>query len=214
MEYRAITKDKYISHHGIKGMRWGHRKDGGPQGYLGTYPKGNMKKAGAGGGVSKEYLDELEYNSKQNEYFTNGGGGMTDLDKFREESEREFEDFGKESDRRFEEFKNESERKQKEFQVQNEKDREKFNYDSTKWVNEFIEKSDKAIQDTYKAAAIASTANSMVNLMNGGRALLGPPGVVATIAYEKLKTPLRNISKSVAKSALSNLFNQIGIIVL
>lgn len=203
MEYRAITKDKYISHHGTKGMRWGHRKDGGPQGYLGTYPKGNMKKAGAGGGVSKEYLDELEYNSKQNEYFTNGGGGMTDLDKFREESERRFEDFGKESEKR-----------QEEFREQSRKNSEKFNYDSTKWVNEFIEKSDKAIQDSYKAAAIASTASSMVYLMNAGRALFGPPGVVATIAYETLKTPLRNISKSVAKSALSNLLNQVGIISL
>lgn len=38
MEYRAITQDDYISHHGVKGMRWGRRKDGGPQGYKGTYP--------------------------------------------------------------------------------------------------------------------------------------------------------------------------------
>ncbi len=43
MEYRAIYDDEYISHHGVKGMRWGHRKDGGPQGYLGTYPKGVYK---------------------------------------------------------------------------------------------------------------------------------------------------------------------------
>lgn len=38
MEYRAIYDDEYISHYGVKGMRWGRRKDGGPQGYKGTYP--------------------------------------------------------------------------------------------------------------------------------------------------------------------------------
>lgn len=27
LEYRAISQDEYISHHGVKGMRWGHRKD-------------------------------------------------------------------------------------------------------------------------------------------------------------------------------------------
>lgn len=43
MEYRAISQDEYISHYGRKGMRWGHRKDGGPQGYLGTYPNGDNK---------------------------------------------------------------------------------------------------------------------------------------------------------------------------
>ena len=33
--------DDYLEHYGVLGMHWGVRKDGGPQGYNGTYPKGS-----------------------------------------------------------------------------------------------------------------------------------------------------------------------------
>lgn len=35
---------EYICHHGVKGMHWGFRKDGGPQGHKGTYPKKSLKR--------------------------------------------------------------------------------------------------------------------------------------------------------------------------
>ena len=37
--------DNTLTHHGITGMKWGVRKDGGPQGYVGTYPKGDRKRS-------------------------------------------------------------------------------------------------------------------------------------------------------------------------
>ena len=37
--------EEYLEHYGVLGMHWGIRKDGGPQGYNGTYPTGKSKKA-------------------------------------------------------------------------------------------------------------------------------------------------------------------------
>ena len=34
-----------LQHYGVLGMHWGVRKDGGPQGYNGTYPKNRAKRS-------------------------------------------------------------------------------------------------------------------------------------------------------------------------
>lgn len=69
MEYKAIYKDDYISHYGVMGMRWGHRKDGGPQGYLGTYRTGS----GNGG---RNLLDDISDNVDS--IATTGGRALED----------------------------------------------------------------------------------------------------------------------------------------
>lgn len=83
-------EEDILMHYGVLGMRWGHRKDGGPQGYLGTYPKDRYITKGivTGDNSSTNYyqtsgdsLDEsvysmyAEHGISRDMVDVNGGGG-------------------------------------------------------------------------------------------------------------------------------------------
>lgn len=87
-------EEDVLMHYGVLGMRWGHRKDGGPQGYLGTYPKGSSLARGISTGdnsstyfyqTSGDSLDEsvysmyAEHGISKDMVDVNGGGGDRDV---------------------------------------------------------------------------------------------------------------------------------------